>query len=90
MNRYMIDGARIDLDRVQCDAIGVEWEWTGTREADGVPLMQAVYGPRTLVPLPKVHRDHGPLIPVAHCRPDVLWTRGLAIPTPADVLRGAV
>lgn len=88
MNRYEIDGCVIDLDRVQSDAIGVEWEWTGTRD-DGVPLMQAVYGPRTLVPLPDVHRDHGPPIPVAHCRPDVLWMRGLTVPTPADVLRGA-
>ncbi|MGY0062759.1 phiSA1p31-related protein [Streptomyces sp. LZ34] len=89
MTTYEIDDARIDLDRVHCDAIGVEWEWTGTRDAKGAPLMQAVYGPSTPVPLPDVHDDHGPLIPVAHCRPDALWLRVLTVPTPADLLRGA-
>ena len=89
MTTYEIDGASIDLDRVHCDAIGIEWEWTGTRDDDGVPLMQAVCGARTLVPLPEAHRDHGPLIPVAHCRPDALWMRVLSVPTPADLLRGA-
>lgn len=89
MSTYTIDGARIDLDRVHCDVTGVEWEWTGTRDTDGVPLMQALYGPQTPVPLPDVHRDHGPLIPVAHCRPDALWMRGITAPTPADLLRGA-
>lgn len=89
MTTYEIDGARIDLDRVQCDAIGVEWEWTGTRNDDGVPLMQAVCGPRMLVPLPDVYGNHGPLIPVTHCMPESLVMRVLSIPTPADLLRGA-
>lgn len=89
MTTYEIDGSVIDLDRVQCDVTGVEWEWTSTRDTDGVPLMQAVHGPRALVPLPDLHRDHGPLIPVAHCRPDAMWLRVLTAPTPADVLRGA-
>lgn len=86
---YMIDGCGIDLDSVQADVTGVEWEWTGTVDTDGVPLMQALDGPRTLVPLLDVYRWHGPLIPVSHRLPSALWLRVITAPTPAVVLGGA-
>lgn len=64
MTLYVHDGIEFDLDRAYVDVVGVEWRWTGQRNPEGEPLMLGA-GPQSLVSLPDVYRDHGPLIPMA-------------------------
>jgi hypothetical protein len=62
---FSYDGTEFDLTVPQADVTGVEWQWTGTYNMAGEPLMlpddQTNYRP---VSLPDVYKDHGPLIPV--------------------------
>lgn len=62
MTTFTHDGTVFDLDAYEwVDAIGVPWVWSGGW-SDGEPLMRGSVAD-TLVPLPDVYRDHGPLIP---------------------------
>ena len=75
------DGAPLALDPAvpHVDTIGVEWRWTGGRDTEGEPLMQArvrlgarctdhcgcqAPASEPALPLATVWRDHGPLIPL--------------------------
>ena len=64
---YTIDGVVFDLSRTWGDCLGVEWRWTGARNAQGEPLMTSEAGLPS-VPLPDVYHDHGPLIPMPEPR----------------------
>lgn len=72
----LLDGAVIDLDRVQIALDGSRWLWTCDVTESGDPLMARVDGlPGVRVlPLWAVCRDHGPVIPsptrptAAQCR----------------------
>lgn len=68
MTAYMHDGVRFDLDVTYTDVTGVEWQWSGTRNEAGEPLMGSpergsVILHLPLVSLPDLYRWHGPLIP---------------------------
>jgi hypothetical protein len=59
----LLDGAVIDLDRVQVALDGSRWLWTCEHTESGQPLMLRVdaHGAATL-PLSDVYAIHGPLI----------------------------
>lgn len=60
----LLDGAVIDLDRVQVALDGSRWLWTCDHSESGQPLMLRVdaHGSATL-PLAEVYGQHGPLAP---------------------------
>lgn len=64
---YTFEGVTFDLTIAYADTIGVEWEWAKAWTAAGEPLMRT-RGVTTLVSLPDVYKQHGPLIPI-HPRP---------------------
>ncbi|WP_432053662.1 phiSA1p31-related protein [Streptomyces sp. bgisy022] len=68
MSTYLHDGVVFDLAVTYTDVTGVEWQWTGDRNAAGEPLMGATmrgssfFQPGVLS-LPDLYAWHGPLIP---------------------------
>lgn len=62
----LLDGAVIDLDRVQVALDGSRWLWTCEHTESGEPLMLLLdaHGAATL-PLPEVYGQHGPLMAAA-------------------------
>ncbi|MCP3820127.1 phiSA1p31-related protein [Streptomyces sp. A3M-1-3] len=84
MTAYLHDGTEFDLDRTYVDVVGVEWSWTGEWTEAGEPLMRGGEC-ATLVPLPDVYRDHGPLIPVTVGVPAGLRAAVLAAESPLAV-----
>lgn len=58
-----LDGTVIDLDRAQLALDGTRWLWTFEHTDGGEPLMLRLDA-ETVLPLPVVYRDHGPLTPV--------------------------
>jgi len=64
---FTFDGVEFDLTIAYADTVGVEWEWAKAWTAAGEPLMRT-HDVTTLVSLPDVYKQHGPLIPI-HRRP---------------------
>jgi hypothetical protein len=58
----LLDGAVIDLDRVQVALDGSRWLWTCEHTESGDPLMLRLDAPGVPLPLPDVYAIHGPLI----------------------------
>lgn len=59
------DGTRIDLSRELCDVLGTTWQWTGSRDSDGSPLMTVdLLGDSSerAVSLPDLWQRRGPLL----------------------------
>lgn len=68
MNTYVHEGVEFDLALTYADVTGVEWTWTGSATADGEPLMRQHTDRvdcQSLIPLPTLYWDHGPLIPIS-------------------------
>ncbi|MEG8275717.1 phiSA1p31-related protein [Streptomyces sp. AHA2] len=63
MSTYLHDGITFDLGVPHLDVTGVEWRWIGVYTEAGEPLMQAMPGNSSPIPLPDVYAMHGPLIP---------------------------
>jgi hypothetical protein len=59
-----LDGTLIDLDRVQLALDGTCWLWTFEHTDTDEPLMLRLDTTQTVLPLPVVYRDHGPLTPI--------------------------
>jgi len=68
MTAYEHDGVVFDLTVTHTDVTGVEWQWSGSYNAAGEPLMgcpergSVILHP-ALVSLPDLYAWHGPLIP---------------------------
>jgi hypothetical protein len=59
-----LDGTVIDLDRVQVALDGTSWLWTFEHTDAGDPLMLRLDDrDDTVLPLPEVYGQHGPLTP---------------------------
>ncbi|MFG3136047.1 phiSA1p31-related protein [Streptomyces sp. NPDC048211] len=68
MNTYVHEGVEFDLALTYADVTGVEWVWTGRESVDGEPLMRQQTDRvdcQTLIPLPTLYWNHGPLIPIS-------------------------
>jgi hypothetical protein len=59
----LLDGAVIDLDRVQVALDGSRWLWTCEHTESGDPLMHRLDAPADVVPLDYVVRWHGAISP---------------------------
>ena len=76
----IIDGARIDLDRVQVAADGTQWLWTCDINDAGQPTMARVDQPGQpgeLLPIDYLIRWHGPLTPRQQATTAALYRRAL-------------
>ncbi|MET9149984.1 phiSA1p31-related protein [Streptomyces griseoflavus] len=68
MSTYLHDGIVFDLAVTHTDVTGIEWQWSGSYNTAGEPLMGApargsVLLEQPLVSLPDLYAWHGPLIP---------------------------
>ena len=59
----ILDGAVIDLDRVQVALDGSRWLWTCEHTESGDPLMLRLDTAGPVLPLPEVYGQHGPVAP---------------------------
>ena len=60
----LLDGAAIDLDRVQVALDGSRWLWTFEHTESGDPLMLRLNARGAAVlPLSEVYGQHGPVMP---------------------------
>jgi len=67
MNVFIHDGTEFDLDIAYRDVTGVEWQWSGERTPEGVPLMWECSHKsesNSTISLPDLYKQHGPLIPI--------------------------
>ncbi|MFJ6559895.1 phiSA1p31-related protein [Streptomyces sp. NPDC091412] len=75
----LLDGHVIDLDRMQVAVDGSRWLWTCDVSESGQPLMQRLDGHGTVLTLPEVYGQHGPLtaapqpVTAAMCRQVLLY-----------------
>lgn len=68
MNTYVHEGVEFDLALTYADVTGVEWIWIGKESTTGEPLMRQLSDRgdcQTLIPLPTLYWNHGPLIPIS-------------------------
>ncbi|MEU3613419.1 phiSA1p31-related protein [Streptomyces sp. NPDC006872] len=78
----ILDGARINLDRVQVAADGTTWLWTCDISESGQPLMQRVDQPGQpgeTLPVDYLVRWHGPLTPQRRPTTAAMYRRVLAV-----------
>lgn len=64
---FVHDGTEFDLEIAYRDVTGVEWQWSGERTPEGVPLMWECShksGSTSTISLPDLYQKHGPLIPI--------------------------
>lgn len=64
---FTFEDVEFDLNLAYRDVTGVEWQWSGERTADGVPLMwecSSKSGSTSTITFPDLYWKHGPLIPV--------------------------
>ncbi len=78
----ILDGVRIDLDRVQVAADGTEWLWACDIADSGQPMMARVDKPGQpgeVLPLDYLARWHGALTPRPEATTAALYRRVLAV-----------
>ncbi|MFD5137496.1 phiSA1p31-related protein [Streptomyces sp. NPDC058378] len=81
---FTFEGVEFDLTISYADTIGVEWTWANAWTAAGEPLMRTL-GMTTLVSLPDVYHQHGPLIPI-HPRPSAAQFKAAVDPDYAETV----
>ncbi|MFD3999924.1 phiSA1p31-related protein [Streptomyces rubiginosohelvolus] len=64
---FTFEGIEFDLEIAYRDVTGVEWQWSGERTPEGLPLMWECSHKslsRSTITFPDLYWEHGPLIPV--------------------------
>ena len=64
---YTFEDIEFDLEIAYRDVTGVEWQWSGERTAEGVPLMWECShksGSTSTISFPDLYWKRGPLIPI--------------------------
>ncbi|MGC5534302.1 phiSA1p31-related protein [Streptomyces sp. SR-10] len=64
---FVFEGINFDLEIAYRDVTGVEWQWSGERTPEGLPLMWECSHksmPHSTITFPDLYWEHGPLIPV--------------------------
>ncbi|WP_329309341.1 phiSA1p31-related protein [Streptomyces microflavus] len=64
---FTLEGIEFDLEIAYRDVTGVEWQWSGERTPDGLPLMWECSHKslsHSTITFPDLYWKHGPLIPV--------------------------
>jgi hypothetical protein len=78
----ILDGVRIDLDRVQIAADGTEWLWACDINDAGQPVMARIDKPGQpgeQIPVDYLIRWHGPLTPRRQATTAALYRRALEV-----------
>ncbi|EGE40852.1 hypothetical protein GTY83_07325 [Streptomyces sp. SID4928] len=64
---FTFEGIEFDLEIAYRDVTGVEWQWSGERTPEGLPLMWECSHKslsQSTITFPDLYWEHGPLIPV--------------------------